>query len=147
MSKIYEIVVFTAGLKDYADWILNDLDKQGFISHRLYRDHTKHRNGVYTKDLTKLGRDLAKIIIIDNIEDNFQAQAENGIPIKGWYSDPGDNELEKMGQFLKQLVAKKVKDVRHEIYHFKEAMLKESQRVLNNNNGSHKNSTKSSFKN
>lgn len=27
MNKYYEIVVFTAGLKDYADWILNDLDK------------------------------------------------------------------------------------------------------------------------
>jgi CTD small phosphatase-like protein 2 len=27
MQKYFEIVVFTAGLKDYADWILNDLDK------------------------------------------------------------------------------------------------------------------------
>lgn len=27
MSKYFEIVVFTAGLKDYADWILNDLDR------------------------------------------------------------------------------------------------------------------------
>ena len=58
MSKLYEIVVFTAGLKEYADWILNDLDKHGFISHRLYRDHTKQRNGVYIKDLSKLGRSL-----------------------------------------------------------------------------------------
>ena len=71
MSKYFEIVVFTAGLKDYADWIINDMDKQGFINHRLYRDHTKHKNGVYVKDLSKLGRDLRKIIIIDNIEENF----------------------------------------------------------------------------
>lgn len=27
MSKYFELAVFTAGLKDYADWILNDLDK------------------------------------------------------------------------------------------------------------------------
>lgn len=26
MSQYWEIVVFTAGLKDYADWILNELD-------------------------------------------------------------------------------------------------------------------------
>lgn len=71
MSKFFEVAVFTAGLKDYADWIINDLDKQGFISHRLYRDHTRHKNGVYIKDLSLLGRDLQKIIIIDNIEDNF----------------------------------------------------------------------------
>jgi CTD small phosphatase-like protein 2 len=71
LSRYYELVVFTAGLQDYADWILNDLDKQRYISHRLYRDHTKFKNGVYTKDLSKLGRDLNKVIIIDNIEDNF----------------------------------------------------------------------------
>ena len=72
MSKYYEVVVFTAGLKVYADWIINDLDKQAFINHRLYRDNTRHKNGVYIKDLSKLGRDLAKIVIVDNIEDNFQ---------------------------------------------------------------------------
>jgi len=35
MSKYYEIVVFTAGLKDYADWIINDFDRQHYISYRL----------------------------------------------------------------------------------------------------------------
>ena len=72
LYRYYELVVFTAGLKDYADWILNDFDRQAYISHRLYRDHTKYRNGVYMKDLSRLGRDLKKIIIIDNIEENFQ---------------------------------------------------------------------------
>mmetsp|Transcript_23245 Transcript_23245/g.22821 ORF Transcript_23245/g.22821 Transcript_23245/m.22821 type:complete len:128 (-) Transcript_23245:262-645(-) len=38
MSKYFELVVFTAGLKEYADWILDHLDKHSFISHRLYRD-------------------------------------------------------------------------------------------------------------
>lgn len=71
MSKYYELVIFTAGLKDYADWILNDLDRSGYISHRLYRDSTRCRHGVYIKDLSKLGRDLNKTIIIDNIEENF----------------------------------------------------------------------------
>lgn len=71
MSKYYELVVFTAGLKDYADWILNDFDRQGYITHRLYRDNTKQKNGIYVKDLSKLGRDMAKILIIDNIEENF----------------------------------------------------------------------------
>lgn len=71
MSKHFEIVIFTAGLKDYADWIINDFDKRGYITHRLYRDSTKYRNGVYIKDLSKLGRNLHKTLIIDNIEDNF----------------------------------------------------------------------------
>ena len=27
MCKYFELVIFTAGLKDYADWILNDFDR------------------------------------------------------------------------------------------------------------------------
>lgn len=42
LSKHYEIVVFTAGMKDYADYILDELDSERkLISHRLYRHHTK----------------------------------------------------------------------------------------------------------
>jgi CTD small phosphatase-like protein 2 len=67
MTQYYEIVVFTAGLKDYADWILNDFDKAGYITSRLYRDHTRFRNGIYVKDLSRLGRNLQKTIIIDNL--------------------------------------------------------------------------------
>lgn len=119
LYRYYELVVFTAGLKDYADWILNDFDKQALISFRLYRDHTRYRNGVYMKDLSRLGRDLKKCIIIDNIEENFQAQMDNGIPIKSWYNDPGDRELDKMVPFLKSLVAKQVRDVRPEVAAFK----------------------------
>lgn len=119
MSKYYELVVFTAGLKDYADWILNDLDRSGYISHRLYRDHTKCKHGVYIKDLSKLGRDISKCIIVDNIEENFQAQPDNGIPIKGWYHDSSDRELEKYANFLRDLAIKRVKDVRPEVKQFK----------------------------
>ncbi|CDW72561.1 nli interacting factor-like phosphatase family protein [Stylonychia lemnae] len=119
MSKYYELVVFTAGLKDYADWILNDLDRSCYISHRLYRDHTKCRSGVYIKDLSKIGRDLTKTIIIDNIEENFQAQPDNGIPIKGWYHDSSDRELERYAMFLRDIALKRVQDVRPEVRQFK----------------------------
>jgi|LauGreDrversion4_2_1035121.scaffolds.fasta_scaffold557712_1 CTD small phosphatase-like protein 2 len=112
MSNYYELVVFTAGLKDYADWILNDFDKQGLISYRLYRHHTRFRSGVYVKDLSKLGRSLTKTIIIDNIQENFMLQHENGIHIRGWYNDPLDRELEKLTPFLKGIVQKGSPDVR-----------------------------------
>ena len=128
LSKLYEIVVFTAGLKDYADWILNDLDKLKFISHRLYRDHTKYRNGVYLKDISKLGRDLSKTIIIDNIEDNFQTHPANGIPIKSWYFDQQDRELDRYYPFLKELVVRRVRDVRGEVAKFKERLREEERK-------------------
>lgn len=41
MSKYYEVVIFTASVKDYADTILDQLDPEHkFISFRLYREHT-----------------------------------------------------------------------------------------------------------
>ena len=132
MEQYFELVVFTAGLKEYADWILNDLDKARYISHRLYRDDTKQKNGVYVKDLSKLGRDMEKVIIIDNIEENFQNQPKNGIPIRGWYSDPLDNELEKYGSFLKDLVLREVRDVRPDVVRFKQRVKEESEIMWRN---------------
>lgn len=45
------------------------------------------------KDLSKIGRDLSKCIIIDNVSDNFCLQPDNGIFIKTWYDDMSDTDL------------------------------------------------------
>lgn len=37
MAEIYEIVIFTAAMQDYADWVLNQIDKNKRIKYRLYR--------------------------------------------------------------------------------------------------------------
>lgn len=38
LSQLYEIVIFTAGMEEYADWVLNQLDEdKNLIEHRLYR--------------------------------------------------------------------------------------------------------------
>lgn len=67
------------------------------------------------KDLAKLGRDLSKTIIIDNIQENFMAQPDNGINIRGWYFDQSDRELDKLLPFLKGIVQRRVPDVRNEL--------------------------------
>ena len=43
MAHFYEVVIFTAGTKDYADWALERLANNAarkYIDYRLYRDHT-----------------------------------------------------------------------------------------------------------
>ena len=107
MSEIYEVVIFTAAMQDYADWVLDQLDTSKWISHRLYRQHTSIENGVFIKDLSKLGRDLNKTIIVDNVAENFQKQPENGILIKSWYDDPNDDALYELGPLLKMIARKK----------------------------------------
>lgn len=37
MSKYYELVIFTAALQDYADFILDIIDSKKLIASRLYR--------------------------------------------------------------------------------------------------------------
>lgn len=37
LAEYYELVVFTAAMPDYADWILDNVDRHKKISHRLYR--------------------------------------------------------------------------------------------------------------
>jgi CTD small phosphatase-like protein 2 len=56
------------------------------------------------KDLSRLGRDLKKTLIVDNIAENFQMQPNNGILIKTWISDPEDSCLITLSTLLKNLV-------------------------------------------
>jgi CTD small phosphatase-like protein 2 len=93
MAKHYEVVIFTAGVQEYADWVVDQLDPDGsLITHRLYRQHTINRDltndlPLIIKDLSKIGRDLSRTIIVDNIAENFLLQKDSGIFISTWYSD------------------------------------------------------------
>ena len=77
MQPFYEIVIFTAGVQEYADWVIDQLDPdKRLITHRLYRQHTVNRSKtnpypLIIKDLSKIGRPLTKTIIVDNLAENF----------------------------------------------------------------------------
>lgn len=104
MSKYFEIIVFTAGSKPYAEPFLKEIDPyDNYISYKLYRNHCLLSNGRMIKDLSLLGRDLRRVIIIDNSPYVYQRQPHNAIPIKSWYDDPHDKELFEMMDFLKKL--------------------------------------------
>jgi Dullard-like phosphatase family protein len=113
LNDIYEIVTFTAGTKDYADNILNILDiDNNIIKYRLYRQHTTILGCSVYKDLSKLGRDLSKVIIIDNLKENFKMQPNNGIFIKTWTNDINDVQFKDLLKILKDIVSFNVSDVR-----------------------------------
>ena len=79
---------------------------------QLFREHcTFHKNLYFVKDLSKLGRDLKDVVIVDNSPSAYMFQPENAIPISSWYQDASDRELFKTIAFLTKLA--KVDDVRH----------------------------------
>lgn len=50
LGKFYEIVVFTASLAKYADPVLDALDPQRIVKHRLFREScVKHKEGNFVK--------------------------------------------------------------------------------------------------
>ena len=112
-SKYYEIVIFTAAVPEYADWIIDRVDTEGHVVHRLYRHHTVSNDKVAIKDITRLGRDLSKTIIIDNLEENFSLiSPNNGITVESWFDDMSDNTLGLLTPFLTSIVKQDVSDVR-----------------------------------
>ena len=134
MAKIFEIVIFTAALKDYADSILDILDPNKIlINYRLYRHHTSLSGITFCKDLSKIGRDLNRTIIIDNLADNFKLQPNNGIPIWTWIDDMKDTQLNDLGKILKILISKKPADLRPIIKKFKEDINKKMRNNMNIN--------------
>ena len=134
MGKFFEIVIFTAALKDYADSILDVLDPNKIlINYRLYRHHTSLSGITFCKDLSKIGRDLSRVLIVDNLADNFKLQPNNGIQIYTWIDDMKDTQLNDLGKMLKILIAKKPMDLRPIIKKFNDDVNKKLRNNMNIN--------------
>jgi len=113
MSALYDIIIFTASLSNYADPLLDLLDKHKVVQQRLFREACVRHEGNYVKDLSTLGKGLESTIIIDNSPICYMFNPENAIPIESWFDDENDTELLDMIPLLEKLA--KVTDVRSEL--------------------------------
>ena len=122
MAKSYELVIYTAAMRDYASYFMSKIDPNEQIKHILCREHCQiHRGNTEpsdpsiddeaqkafyaAKDLRLIGRDLNKTLIIDNLAENFKfTTPDNGIHIEDFTGDMDDCELGRLGLFLERLV-------------------------------------------
>uniref|UniRef100_A0A7C9AKM4 Protein-serine/threonine phosphatase n=1 Tax=Opuntia streptacantha TaxID=393608 RepID=A0A7C9AKM4_OPUST len=102
LSGKFEIVIFTAGLEEYASAVLDELDKNRVINHRLFRDSCREMDGKFVKDLSQVGRDLWKVVIVDDNPSSYSFQPENAIRIRPFVDDMEDQELGKLIEFFRE---------------------------------------------
>lgn len=110
MSEIYEVIIFTASLPEYAKPLMRALDPEQKVDYQLYREHCTPHNNVLVKDLSRLGRSMKDVIIVDNSEIAFMFQPDNAFHIENFFDDKSDRELDNLTEFLELM--SKVRDVR-----------------------------------
>lgn len=103
MGELYECVLFTASLAKYADPVADLLDRWGVFRSRLFRESCVFHRGNYVKDLNKLGRDLQKVIIVDNSPASYIFHPDNAVPVASWFDDMTDSELLDLIPFFEKL--------------------------------------------
>lgn len=108
-SKWFELQIFTASVREYADPIIDWLES-GIVDHkthavgnsqvftkRYYRSDCSYRPGVgYIKDLSLFfpkQDDLKNVIILDNSPVSYALHENNAVTIEGWINDQGDRDL------------------------------------------------------
>ena len=102
VDKYYELIIFTCATQEYANLLIDAIEENKiYFEHRLYRQHTVIIDNDFVKDLTRIGRPLDKIAIVDNMPQNFRLQKENGINIKAfWGEDIYDTALINLSPIL-----------------------------------------------
>ncbi|KAG2723905.1 hypothetical protein I3760_02G192800 [Carya illinoinensis] len=129
VGQFADLVLFTAGLEDYARPLVDKIDTENRFGLRLYRPSTtstEHREHV--KDLSILSKNPKRIVIIDNNPFSFLLQPLNGIPCVPFTAgQPHDTELlEVLLPLLKHLSQQKdVRPVLYERFHMPECFQKQ----------------------
>ena len=93
LKPIYELISFTNESKEYSDELLKKIESsRKYFDYNLYREHNILMGNNLVKDISKIGRDMKKIIIVDKQIDNIKSTPQNGILIKPYYGESNKND-------------------------------------------------------
>lgn len=73
------VYLMSLSTEQYADPVSDLLDKWGAFRCRLFRESCVFHRGNYVKDLSRLGRDLNKVIIVDNSPASYIFHPDNAV--------------------------------------------------------------------
>lgn len=114
MEANFELVVFSASISEYAERVTDWLDEEQRIEGRLCREHCEETPEGHIKDLSRLGRDLRQVILLDvfstqNSPISASYQPDNLLLISS-FRGSDDTELEQLYPVFQALID--VEDVR-----------------------------------
>jgi CTD small phosphatase-like protein 2 len=104
-SCMFELILFTAANRDYAEQVLPVLDAENCLFQAAYtRDDLPELYGAVLKDLRRAGRPLHEVVLIDDQLGSFVCQPDNGIVIPPYDPcAPCDTGLADLADILLQV--------------------------------------------
>ena len=126
VKEYYEIILFTEASEAYTKLMMeafSNNNNRNFFDFKLFRQHTIIIGQDFIKDLSRIGRPLDKIIIIDNIPQNFKMQKGNGILIKPFLGeDQNDQALIDLIPILTNIARDEI-DTRNGLLKYRDEIL------------------------
>ena len=120
-----ELIIFSSSKRERAEEIIKMIEKnKKYFNTRLYREYCTLIGSAYVKDISKLGRDIKKTIIIDNDIGCFYLQQENGILVKSFTGNGDDKKLFNLYQILSNIVKNSFSDIRSELNKYRNEIIK-----------------------
>ena len=122
VKTYYELISFSCEPINITEAIIKDIERENkYFDYNLNRTHSILYENYLVKDISLIGRDISKIIIIDNDENCFKLNKENGIKIASFNdSKDDDNKLFELKKILILIFKKNYDDVREALKDFSE---------------------------
>ena len=120
LKPYYEIISFSCEPNEITESIIREIESQKiYFDYHLTREHSILYGNTLVKDISLIGRDPSKIIIIDDDKNCFQLNNENGIKISEFNgNNDNDNSLFELKKILILIYRKNYDDVRLGIKEF-----------------------------
>ena len=125
LKPFYELILFSLDSKNFCDNIINMIERdKKYFDYKFYKEHSILYENNLVKDISLIGRDLTKIIIVDDDEICFKLNKENGIKIYPFTGENNnDNKLFELKKILEDIYVKNFDDVRKALKYYENDIL------------------------
>jgi len=120
IKPYYELIAFSCEPNEVTEKIIKEIEAHKiYFDYKLYREHSILYENTLVKDISLIGRNVSKIIVVDDDENCFKLNKENGIKICSYNGNNDmDNALFELKKILILIHKKNYEDVRVAIKDF-----------------------------